>query len=244
MADPTIIDAGTRVDGRITGDADVTVRGRVHGEIDLSQTLSLEPIGSVYGTIRAHDVQIDGAVEGDIFAQARIILGATARVVGSLEAPAIVMADGAQFAGEVRMELDAEAPRPVAARASSPRARSTTTQAARPSPARAPASAAPAATRSPAPAARPAAATASSAASSSSAAAPQSATTVTVVEEVVQAAPEEAAAPAEASSPPESVTDLQELTVKELREELRDLDLQVSGTKDELIERLEQAKQA
>lgn len=61
---------------------------------------------------------------------------------------------------------------------------------------------------------------------------------MTVVEEVVQAAPEEAAAP------PESVTDLQELTVKELREELRDLDLQVSGTKDELIERLEQAKQA
>src|SRR5690554_835350 len=200
MADPTIIDAGTRVDGRITGDADVTVRGRVHGEIELSQTLLLEPIGSIYGTIRAREVQIDGAVEGKIFAQARIILGATARVVGALEAPAIVMADGAQFAGEVRMDLDADAPSPAATHSSGAR----TSRAAAP-PAR---TTAPAAPRTQTPAARPV-----PAAQSSTAAATQTTTTVTVVEEVVEAPVEAAAAEASAQAAPS--TDLQELTVKE-----------------------------
>lgn len=65
---------------------------------------------------------------------------------------------------------------------------------------------------------------------------------MTVVEEVVEAPAEQAATEPSAQDVPS--TDLQELTVKELREELRDLDLQVSGTKDELIERLEQAKDA
>jgi SAP domain len=40
----------------------------------------------------------------------------------------------------------------------------------------------------------------------------------------------------------EEAADLEELTVEELKDELRERDLPVSGTKDELIERLQQAE--
>ncbi len=226
MADPTIIDAGTRIDGRIAGDADVSVQGRVDGEIELTQALTVAEGGLVRGTINVREAIVEGAVDGDIVAGERIFLTATARVMGTLEAPAIQMDDGAQFAGEVVMDLVGEAPARTTSR---PRAERTTTTA-RTSPTR---------TSTTAPSRAPA----SSGGGTATATATRTATTTTTVEEVSEA--EEAGAePSEVEEP--DVTDmskneLQDMTVKELREELRERDLQVSGTKDELIERLQGA---
>ncbi|MFP4600875.1 MAG: polymer-forming cytoskeletal protein [Persicimonas sp.] len=232
MADPTIIDAGTRIDGRIAGDADVTVRGRVDGEIELSEALTVAEGGLVSGRINVREVIVEGAVEGDIAAGERIFLTATARVVGTLEAPAIQMADGAQFAGEVLMELEgAAAPARTSRPASTTTTRTTTSRTAG-------ATTRPVAGTTTRPyeanATRPVATSGST-------------TTTTVVEEEAEEEPEAEAAGGEASEAEEpaitelSKPELEDYTVKELREELRERDLQVSGTKDELIERLQQA---
>ncbi|MFW5967322.1 MAG: bactofilin family protein, partial [Persicimonas sp.] len=107
MADATLIDAGTRIDGRIAGDGDVTVRGRVDGEIALSQRLVVADGGFVQGTVEVAEIVVDGALEADVVASELIVLSASARVVGSLTAPAVRIEDGAQFSGEVVMDLDA-----------------------------------------------------------------------------------------------------------------------------------------
>lgn len=239
MADPTIIDAGTRIDGRIAGDADVTVQGRVDGEIELSEVLTVGDGGFVHGQISVREAHVEGAVDGDIVAQERIFLAASARVVGSLEAPGIEIADGAQFSGEVIMDLEGAAPaRSTTSRSTSSRPATTanTATASRSTTSSSPATSSPATGSS-------------STSSSSTATATQTRTTTTTV---VDEEPEPADEPepdeqAEASEAEEAdVTDmskreLQDYTVKELREELRDRDLQVSGTKDELIERLQNA---
>jgi cytoskeletal protein CcmA (bactofilin family) len=48
-------------------------------------------------------VLISGEVEGDIVARERIVLHKTARVAGNLEAPRLVVEDGAQLDGRVKM---------------------------------------------------------------------------------------------------------------------------------------------
>jgi cytoskeletal protein CcmA (bactofilin family) len=214
MADPTIIDAGTRIDGRIAGEADVTVEGRVEGEIELTKTLTVADGGLVRGTVNVREAHVDGAVDGDVTASERIVLSQTARVIGSLQAPAIVVDDGAAFSGEVLMELEAGGRGAAASTAGAARS---------------------SAGRTSAPARSGAGSTGRRAAATSTA---TTTTTTTTVEEESEA---EEDAEAEPDVTEMTERQLQDYTVKELREELRERDLQVSGTKDELIERLQEA---
>ncbi len=231
MADPTIIAGGTTIAGRIHGtDGDLSVEGFVDGTIELSQTVQIAPQGRVNGEVRARQVIVEGTFQGDIVAQERVVLAATARAVATIEAPVVEMVDGAQLRGELTVGVDGEvsisAETPSSRRASTSRAtttRSTTTTTRREAPA-------------------------TTGASAATAAAPAATTTTTVVTEPDDEDDDSEPAP-EPSEPKEEsdqevVTEeeieeyREDFTVKELRDRLRDLDLRVSGTKDELIERL------
>ncbi|MGM0556214.1 MAG: polymer-forming cytoskeletal protein [Myxococcota bacterium] len=237
MADPTIIAAGTRVNGRVEGDQDVAVEGVIDGEIALSETLTVAEPGLVRADVEAREALISGALEGQVRATERIVLTASARVVGTLDAPAIRIEDGASFSGEVIMDLEG------AARSSSSSASSASKRTSSSSTATTGSTTTASSTSS-----RSTTSRSTSASSPSSPAASQSSTkTTTVVEEQEEEEPE----PEEASAKDQDVSDdeepdfaemptdeVRDFTVKELREELRERDLPVSGTKDELIERL------
>ncbi|TXD32702.1 polymer-forming cytoskeletal protein, partial [Lujinxingia vulgaris] len=110
MADPTIIGAQTQVSGRVSGDADLRVEGRVDGTIELSETLTIAQGGVVTGTVKARQVVIEGVLDGEVSAEERVVLSATARAVANILAPLVEMADGAQLRGELNIGVDAEAP--------------------------------------------------------------------------------------------------------------------------------------
>ena len=213
MADPTIIDAGTRIDGRLEGNADVTIEGRVDGEIELSEALTVAQGGLVRGNVQVREARIEGAVDGDVVASERIVLAASAQVVGSLEAPALQVADGARFSGEILMDLEAQggATRTTRAAAGTSRTGARTSTAS----------------------------TGGATGGAQRTATSTTTTTTTTVEEESEAAEAETAE--EPAITEMSAKELEEYTVKELREELRERDLQVSGTKDELIDRLQGA---
>ena len=185
-----------------------------------------------------------GHLEGTLIATERLILSSSARVTGHIEAPLIRIDDGAHFTGEVEMALDGAAPAaparqsfttPTRAAATAPARAQAPVRAAAPAPAQTPRAAAP-----PQAAAQPAAISAS--------------TTTVVVQEVEEEEDDREALTQELEEPleeslagstldPAILAEYDDQTVKELREELRRLDLPVSGTKQELIERLVEAKQ-
>ena len=71
--------------------------------------------GQIMATIRSVCVVISGLVEGDIHASEQIVLHKTAVVNGDLDSPMIVMEEGAQLNGCVRMGKAAgEAVKPTA----------------------------------------------------------------------------------------------------------------------------------
>ena len=97
------IDQGSEFEGKLSFRDTVRIDGTFSGEISSDNTLIVGESGQIHATIKSVCVVISGLVEGDIHASDQIMLHKTAVVNGNLEAPAIMMEEGAQLNGSVRM---------------------------------------------------------------------------------------------------------------------------------------------
>jgi cytoskeletal protein CcmA (bactofilin family) len=123
VAEPTtIIAAGTALAGRLTGAEDVAVLGRVSGSIELEGELFVDAQGRVDATCQVTALDLHGILVGDLNASAWIELHPTARVIGNLVAPRVIVHPGAKVRGLVDSTAGAEAGAP---RAAAPAARAT-----------------------------------------------------------------------------------------------------------------------
>ncbi|HZH13143.1 MAG TPA: polymer-forming cytoskeletal protein [Archangium sp.] len=119
----TVVGQSILISGKLTGDEDLTVRGRVEGELTLSRTLIVEPTGVVKANVAVKNAIVSGVVVGNINATESVELTREGRMVGDIHAPRVIIVDGASFRGRVdmgevepgRMPSDRSAlPRPAA----------------------------------------------------------------------------------------------------------------------------------
>ena len=99
----TYIGANITLDGTITGTEAVLVEGTVRGKIDMSGDLRVGTKARVEATVHAKNVTVEGRLTGDISADDRVELVASATVDGNIKAPKIIVAEGAKFRGNVDM---------------------------------------------------------------------------------------------------------------------------------------------
>lgn len=90
-------------DGKLTGNEPVAIEGTVRGSINLSADLVVGPRARVEATVHAKTVIVEGKLTGDISADDRVELVASASVDGNIKAPKIIVAEGAKFRGNVDM---------------------------------------------------------------------------------------------------------------------------------------------
>jgi cytoskeletal protein CcmA (bactofilin family) len=99
------------ISGNLEGDEDLTVRGRVEGNVRLSRTLIVEASGVVKADVAVKNAIISGVVVGNVTATDSVQLTSEGRMVGDLAAPRVIIVDGASFRGRVDMgDVDAERP--------------------------------------------------------------------------------------------------------------------------------------
>ena len=91
---PTLINAGCRITGVISGQGDYQVSGEVDGDCEIDGTATLARDGYWHGTIQADNVVISGHVEGDIIAAGKVEIAQTARITGTVSGEAIAVAEG------------------------------------------------------------------------------------------------------------------------------------------------------
>src|SRR5512138_1691722 len=126
MADiATVIGLETHVSGEISGDEDLVVKGRVDGKIHLQNALTVEKGGIVQADVDVKRLVVAGTLVGSVVASESIRLQASARVVGNLASPRVLMEAGAAYRGHVDMgDIEAAraavAARPVARPVSAP----------------------------------------------------------------------------------------------------------------------------
>lgn len=88
--------------GDIYAEQDLLVRGTITGNLDLpNHTLTIAPEGRVVGNVFARAVTVDGTIEGEVMATARVQIFAGATVRADVTTPRVFIEDGATLAGKV-----------------------------------------------------------------------------------------------------------------------------------------------
>ena len=99
----TVIGPSILISGKLSGDEDLTVRGRVEGTLHLTRTLVVETSGIVKADVSVKNAVVSGVVVGNIEASESVELTREGRMVGDIRSPRIIIVDGASFRGRVDM---------------------------------------------------------------------------------------------------------------------------------------------
>ena len=91
------------IDGTVSGSEAVLIEGTVRGKINLTNDLRIGTKARVEATVHAKNVTVEGRLNGDVSADDRVELVASATVDGNIKAPKIIVAEGAKFRGSVDM---------------------------------------------------------------------------------------------------------------------------------------------
>ncbi|GMU69836.1 MAG: hypothetical protein AMXMBFR37_21680 [Steroidobacteraceae bacterium] len=101
----TLIGKAARIDGDLAFEGGLHLDGRVAGNVlgdgTGGNTLSVSEQGHIEGSVTVPNVVLNGTVTGDIRATGRVVLGARARVEGSVHYGQIEMALGAEIRGRL-----------------------------------------------------------------------------------------------------------------------------------------------
>lgn len=98
------VGAGTVLTGETNFDSMLRVDGHLTGRVSSDQgTLIVGSTGQVDANIDVAAAMVNGMVNGDIVASEKLELGRTARVVGNISAPRLIIEDGAILEGNCSM---------------------------------------------------------------------------------------------------------------------------------------------
>lgn len=104
--------AGLEVKGKITGEEDLQIDGKVEGPISLQgQRLTVGRTARLNSQVTAREVVVYGKVTGNLSARERVEIKRDGSVIGDITTARISIEDGAYFKG--RIEIDR--PKPQAA---------------------------------------------------------------------------------------------------------------------------------
>lgn len=113
MAQPAIestIGANTHIKGEIQGDGGLRIDGIVEGTIEITGNLVITESAKVRAEIKANNVSIAGAVQGNVFAN-RVEIADTGRVWGDMTIKSLLINEGAYLRGQTFMSQDLQPPK-------------------------------------------------------------------------------------------------------------------------------------
>jgi len=106
--DKTInIEAGMQGNLKFTGPVNLRLNGDFEGDLEARGILIIGEKADVKAkTVKGDTITIAGRVKGDIISTKRLELSASARVIGNVETPVLVIAEGALLKGDCQMPAD------------------------------------------------------------------------------------------------------------------------------------------
>ncbi|MBN1639663.1 MAG: polymer-forming cytoskeletal protein [Anaerolineae bacterium] len=105
----TVVGANTSIKGDLRSSGGVRVEGDFEGTIEIAGNLVVGEAAKVVAQISAHNVQIQGAVQGDVTARRLEILD-TGKLWGDIQVDSFVLDDGGFFSGQSKMQAEHSPP--------------------------------------------------------------------------------------------------------------------------------------
>ena len=110
----TLVGGNTQISGDLhfTGGChiDGSVKGNVSADPDSHAALTVSEDGNIDGGVTVPYVLLNGIVRGDVYANQRVELGPTARVIGNVYYNLIEMAIGAEINGKLVHQAEGQTP--------------------------------------------------------------------------------------------------------------------------------------
>ncbi|MEP7049034.1 MAG: polymer-forming cytoskeletal protein [Pseudomonadota bacterium] len=104
----SVVGAGTRVTGRISGTGALRIEGAVKGDVNVNGDTEIAEGGTLEGNLQGEGLDIGGSLLGDAQARSAIAVRAGAQVRGQLRAAEVSIEAGARVSVqlETHFELD------------------------------------------------------------------------------------------------------------------------------------------
>jgi len=99
----TVLAEDIDFDGELRFSEPLLIKGTVKGTVISDTDLYINPDATVFATITARKVSVKGRVTGDIHAQSRLELFASARVEGNVSTPDLIVQSGSLLNGSCKM---------------------------------------------------------------------------------------------------------------------------------------------
>jgi len=104
----TILGNGTEFEGNLTVSGSVRLDGTVNGDVKVGGALIVGAAGQITGNVEVYTAVIGGEVTGNIIAEEKVELIATAKLLGDITTKVIVIDENAVFQG--RCDMNQEIP--------------------------------------------------------------------------------------------------------------------------------------
>lgn len=93
------------IKGDLTGEEDLTIRGRLEGEVRLKKNnVTVGQSGHIKADIYGRSIRVEGAVEGNLYGGQEVVIRASGRVQGNIVSPSVTLENGSKFKGAIDME--------------------------------------------------------------------------------------------------------------------------------------------
>lgn len=102
------IGEGTVVEGKITCEGNLRVDGKVKGEIEIKGILTVGEKGVIDSNVKAGEIVIMGAINGNVTAEKKIEIFNSGKVNGDVQTPRIAIEEGGILDGKCTMNLTKE----------------------------------------------------------------------------------------------------------------------------------------
>jgi len=111
-----ILNSDVEIKGNIKFSGELTLDGRLDGEIHTDGTLQLGESAVINGNINAQSVVVRGKVHGNITAKEKIEVKSKAELFGDIRASKLVIEEGVTYVGKTEVNPNKVAPTPPVAR--------------------------------------------------------------------------------------------------------------------------------
>ena len=98
----TVVGPGTSIEGTIRAEGTLRINGNVTGELIITGNVIIGDSSTIQGNIKAENVYIAGAVNGNITATGQLQMTSTAKVIGDVDVKNIIIDEGAVFEGHCK----------------------------------------------------------------------------------------------------------------------------------------------
>ena len=106
------LDRGSRMEGELKFRSSFRVDGHFVGDVNSDGSLIVGEKGKIEGEIRVGRLLVSGVVEGLLQGAEQVHLAPSARVLGEIRTPSLVIEDGAKFDGRCVMSGAEEGKKP------------------------------------------------------------------------------------------------------------------------------------